>query len=488
MEAPSRKSRSIIAGLCALLAAGLVAFSQTMTFAADEGFHLLAAQSILRGKRPYLDFVFSQTPLNAYWNAGWMRIFGDTWRTTHVVAALMTSLAVFLIAGYVLRRFPVPDWRFASAVAAVFLAGLNIPVVRFGTNAQAYGLSLFLIVAAFRLTVAAVDRRGILFAAGAGLAACAAANATQLTAPVAPVLLVWMLLSNRAGSRWAKAGGFVAAGAIAFLPLVWLFVEGPRQTIFNVLEYNLRYRQVHWPGAVEHNIEVLTAWIIFAEPLLVAMLASYGLLFVRKSGWQRPERREFYLCGCLALALVLHISIALPTFAWYFLFSAPFLGILACAGLYAAGSRLVAPDHLFRPVLVTIILSCLCLAKAQFDVRNDFTWRNAERIAAKVKQVTPPNAVLLSDEPTYFLTRHEPPSGMELSDSHKLDFPPSLAAKLHVVPQAELDRRIKAGVFDVIETDEDEDKIQQLGLRKLYSHSEKINDDAEVFWGKVKRP
>lgn len=484
----SRKPMLLITGLVTLVAAGLVVMSQTLAFAPDEGFHLLTAQSILRGKRPYLDFVFSQTPLNAYWNAGWMRVFGDTWRTTHAVAAVMTSLAVLLTAGYLLRRFPVLGWRLASAVVGVFLVGLNISVVRFGTIAQAYGLCLFLIVAAFRLTVAAVDRRGVLFAAGAGLAACAAANSSLLTAPVAPVLLVWMLLSNRTGSRWAKAGAFVAGGAVAFLPLVWLFAQGPRQTIFNVIEYNARYRQVKWEGAVEHNIEVLTAWINFSQPLLLLLLAVYGLLFViRKSDWEGPLRREFYLCGCLALALIVHISSALPTFAWYYLFAAPFLGILGCAGLYAVSSRLVAPDRPLRPVLLMVVLSCLFVGKGLFDVRYNFTWYNAERIAAKVKEVTPPGAVLLADEPTYFITRHAPPSGLELRDSQKLDFPTALAAKLHLVSQAELDRRIRAGAFDVIEIDSDDDDIDRLGIRKLYSHSEKIGDDAEVFWGKVRR-
>ena len=70
--------------------AGLIAYSQTYAFAWDEGFHLLAAQLILRGMRPYLDFFHAQTPLYAYWNSFWMKIFGDTWHTAHVVSAVCT--------------------------------------------------------------------------------------------------------------------------------------------------------------------------------------------------------------------------------------------------------------------------------------------------------------------------------------------------------------------------------------------------------------
>jgi hypothetical protein len=106
-----------------------------------------------------------------------------------------------------------------------------------------------------------------------------------------------------------------------------------------------------------------------------------------------------------------------------------------------------------------------------------------ERIAATVKEVTPPQAVLLADEPTYFVTRHVPPSGLELADSHKLDFPPAVARELHVIPQKELDRQIKAGVFDVVEISDDDARVDALDLRKMYSHSAEV-EDMDIFWGK----
>ena len=152
----------------------LLVYSQTAAFAADEGFHLLAAQLIAAGKRPYLDFFFPQTPLNAYWNAAWFWLLGDTWRTSHAVAALATTLAIVLTADYVFVRFPEPRWRLALALTTIAIFGLNIVVVQFGTLAQAYGLCLLLIVAAFRLTISGVDSRGWVLTALAGLSAGAA--------------------------------------------------------------------------------------------------------------------------------------------------------------------------------------------------------------------------------------------------------------------------------------------------------------------------
>src|SRR5690349_11161664 len=108
-----------VAGLVWCYAAALLVYSQTRAYTWDEGYHLLAAQLIAAGKRPYIDFCFPQTPLNAYWNAAWMRLLGESWRVPQALAAVLTSGAVFLMADYVFVRFPVPRWRAAAAAAAV---------------------------------------------------------------------------------------------------------------------------------------------------------------------------------------------------------------------------------------------------------------------------------------------------------------------------------------------------------------------------------
>src|SRR5258707_5990595 len=108
----------MLCGVVCLIGAGLIFYSRTAAFAWDEGFHLLAAQLIESGKRPYLDFCFPQTPLNAYWNALWMSLFDGSWRTAHAVAALATSGAVLLTGGFLLARFPVIHWPLAMSVAA----------------------------------------------------------------------------------------------------------------------------------------------------------------------------------------------------------------------------------------------------------------------------------------------------------------------------------------------------------------------------------
>jgi hypothetical protein len=483
----ARRSYRALAAILTALAAGLLFYAQTDAFAWDEGFHVLTAQLITRGERPYLDFNFSQTPLNAYWNAFWMIVFGQSWRTAHAVATVMTVLATWLTADYVWRRFPILTWRTPLATMTALMLGLNVLIVQYGVIGQAYGLALFLSVAAFRITVNGVDRGNSLPAFAAGLLSSAAAGATLLTAPVCPVLGLWMLVQNRSGNRWRKAGVFVAGAIIPFVPVAWLFAKGPEQTYFNIIQYNLLFRQVEWAGAVEHDVVgVLGSWLNSAQALIVGLLALAGLLFVRfRSDFTKQEKAEFYLCGWLALAEGVHISSAHPTFQRYYLFALPYLVILACAGMYTIATRLYAPDRPFWPVFLVVFLFSLELSKALWNKHDNVNWHDLEQVAAKTDQVTPRDGLMLGDDYLYFLTKRPPPSGMELADSHKLDFPPERAKALHLVSESEILKQLKAGRFA---TTTDCDKWHKIGeeqLTKLYRHKEE-SDSCNIYWEMIR--
>jgi len=473
----------------AALAAALLVYSQTKAFAWDEGFHLLAAQLIKAGRKPYLDFCFSQTPLNAYWNAGWMWVYGESWRTAHAVAALLTSGAVFLMADFVFARLPVPNWRFAAALTAAVLTSLNITVFEYGTIAQAYGICLFLTVAAFRLAILVPDREGWLLPAGAGFLASADAGCSLLTATVTPVLLAWLLINNRTGNRWSKFAAFTGGALVPVLPVLRLFVQSPQAVWFGIFEYNGLYRQVDWPNAMRHNVDVLTYWIDSSQALTLGLLAGAGVFFIARGDWDRARRAEFYLCGWLAAATGAEICAGIPTFQRYFLLIVPFLAALAAVGLYAVTLRMWNPPRAGWPILVVTLLVVLGLAKSLYEKGDVYTWSYLEQIARKVDQVTPPGGMLFADEHIYFLTGRRPPSGFELADSHKLELlSPDVARGLHIVPKYEVDRRVGAGVFDTVATFEDDDDVLAAwGLARNYAHKAEVGD-CTVYWGRTTAP
>jgi hypothetical protein len=99
-----------------------------------------------------------------------------------------------LIADYVYFRFPVRQWRSAAALAGALPVAGSVLVVKFATSGQGYRLCLFLMVAAFRLSISAVDSTTALRAGIAGYFAAAAAASSLLTAPVWLVFALWLLL------------------------------------------------------------------------------------------------------------------------------------------------------------------------------------------------------------------------------------------------------------------------------------------------------
>ena len=477
MEPFYGRDRLRLYGIFGLFAAILIAYSQTWAYTGDEGFHLLAAQLIHHGMRPWLDFCFPQALLNAYWNAGWMSVLGESWRVPHLVSAVFTAGAVVMLAEYVLRHFPLQGaWRLAVTIAAGLLAGLNAQVFEFGPLAQAYGLCLFLMVAAFRLAI----REGIGSAAGAGLLASAAAASSLLAAPVAPVLLLWSFF-HHAAHRWRRSAAYLAAAVLPWLPALWLLVQGPRQSWFNLVEYHARFRKLYWPETTQHDLEVMASWIDSGQALLLGALALGGLVWtIRQSDWSRALKSQVCLCGWLALAMCAALGFAHPTFPRYYLLAAPIVAIPAAAGLYAAGTRLFAGGPAW-PLAAVLFLTAAGLAKSVYERRDNYTWGDYEAIARKIERATPAGGIIFAGEIQYFLMHRRPPAGLEFYYDRLVPLPPAELALLHILPQAELDRRLAAGAFDTVYICQDDDAYNKLGLPKLYRHREDIEDCA-LFW------
>jgi hypothetical protein len=440
------------------------------------------------GKRPYIDFCFPQTPLNAYWNAAWMRVFGQTWRVPHAVSSLLVMGAALLIAHFVYTRLPeARNWRTGAALAAMLFIVLDPMVAEYGPLAQAYAICLFLLVAAFRLTLASLDSASIWPALAVGLCAGAAAASSLLSATAAPVYLIWLLIYNRGGSRWRKAAAYCLGGAIPFLPVVWLLKQSPKVVMFNLFEYHLSFRTLYWPHTTQHDFEIVTSWIDSGSALILILLALAGLLFIRfRSQWEKPLRQEFYLSFWLTVAIGIEVCTSHPTFSRYFLLMVPFAAVPASVGLYFAGISLYQPGRPFWPVAILVFLSALGLGKSLYERNNDVrTWKDHEQMAKKVEEVTPRDAPIFADEEIYFLTHRTPPMGLEFSYSHKLNLAPALMAQLHIITQAQVNKMAAAGAFAAAATCDD-DAESEMDLNSLYAHKTDI-DDCAVYWGKVKK-
>ena len=478
MERTAYPRLILLLGLLPVFAALLV-YSVTWSFVWDEGFHLIAAQLIAAGQRPYLDFCFPQTPLNAYLNAAILLVFGERWQPVHVMAALYICGVVWLVADFVQSRLPAVTWRTPCALAAAVLFGLNTVVTQFGPCGQAYAIAMLFGMSAFRAALAAVRSRRPWLALLTGVFAGAAAASTLLIAPLPMVLFGWFLLRQPYGSRFSKSAAFIAGCALPFAPVIWLFALGPKQTLFNILQYQTIFRRTNWGDANLHDIDALSSWIASPATLLLIALFAAALGFLwrtRASG----VGREFLLAVALSVALVLFISTAHPTFERYFCVAVPFVAIVAALGLYAAASRLATPNHAWLSCGIVIFLCWAIFARGIFDERDDEHWSDYEEVAQQVAGVTPINANLYADELVYFILRRTPPEGMAFSYAQKLDLPAAQEKLFHIISLKTLKKQVQSGQFATLQTCRDS-IIDSYEPEKYFKHHEEPSD-CDVFW------
>jgi hypothetical protein len=486
MSEGSRASRGwvFLAVAGGVLVAVMLVFSQTYAWYGDEEFELLAGQLINAGRTPYRDFFHMHAPLYIYLNALWMRLAGENWRAAHVFSAICSAGAAILLSTFWFDRMPERRWKVAAALATAALFGLNFNVLLYGTIGQAYGVCLLLSVAAFWLALRSVDRAGYAAAFAAGLCAGGATASTLLAAPIGPILWLWMLTYNRAGSRVRKSLGYLAGAAISFMPLAWLATKAPRQMWFSLVSFALYYRGSSFRSEERWNFQVMTGWLGSPQGLLLVLLAATGLVFLfLQSDYDRRVRSSFYLCIWLAGGLAAYLAIPYPTFPQYFVLLLPYVSILATLGVYAVGTGIansVAPWRLLVAVIGVFVVG---LAKSAYSRPKEYRarWPRIEAVAKELNRVTPQDAELLADDGIYFAAHRIPPKGLENSYG-RLRIPAEMSRVLGVVPRSEVLELVAAGRFTAVSSCWPYDRRDDpLALYRLYPNHRTVKG-CDLFW------
>jgi 4-amino-4-deoxy-L-arabinose transferase-like glycosyltransferase len=420
--------------------AGLVAYSQTFAYSYDEGFHLLAAQLVMNGKRLYLDFFYQHPPMFVLLNVPWMRVFGDTWRSAHLLSALFTAACALLIARFIWASVALGKRGAGVAACAVLLLAGGRLVLFNGTIGQPYALALFFLTASFVLTVRVTRQSSGGLAFWAGAAAGAAACSSLLAAACVLVLFAWLVIRNQTGSRARKAIQFMAGGMIPFAPLLPPLVRAPRVVLFDLIEYHLWYRGC--PGHFRSWFGALTS---SGETVLLLALAALGLWFVTRGPWKREEKDGCYLAACLVASHLLYMLMIHNVFCMYFVLMMPFVVLLASVGMLA----LFANPRLQYAGMAAIAFALAFMVAGQVTVELPRqSWKELEVIARQVDQAAPRDGWLYAYEALYFLSRRVPPPGLE--NPYGLDIDAARAKPLHLVSQAQVAQWIKDGRFSAV--------------------------------------
>ncbi|MGD0497247.1 MAG: hypothetical protein ABSC23_02320 [Bryobacteraceae bacterium] len=468
--------------LLAGLFVALLVVSQTAAFSGDEGYNLNAARLVNAGKRPYLDFFYQQAPLYLYLNAAWMRVFGETWRSSHVLSVLFTAGCLALIIEYLLRRFRDSGRGPATAAMAGFFLVFSIPVVEAGCVSQPYAACLFWSAAAFRLAVARRPLPG-LAAFGSGLCAGAAVASSLLAAPLLPVLLCWTAQIARSGERRKRSFQYLAGAGIAFLPLLTLAFHGPRQALFDVVEFHLFYRVTGWgwQTIAKNNFACVLGLVDSPQGILLILGAAAWFATRGRETWGERTGAEIRLSAWLAACFGVYLFLVAPTYETYFVLMTPFVAMLSAAGAASLGMKL--PSRRIRALSLVMLLALYFPPAARWYHRQMAAerWDYWEGIAAKVAQVTPPDEDLYSAwDVIYFLRKRPPPLGFENVHSFgRLPVPVELASRLHVVAQSQVGDWWRSARFTTVITPTEDSETERLGLRQV---------SGLVHWGGPAQP
>lgn len=236
----------------------------------DEGIYLDAAERIVHGQKPYVDFFGYMSPGSFWMQALAFRSFGVTLAAGRVLVILYVALESALIYWLVLRFAS----RSAAIVTALFFLAFQTADPSMLTSQHRWDSSAFALAS---IALCLGSKRGHLLASGL-LIACAAL-ATPSVALVALVTLAW--LRKRAG--W-YVGGIAVAGTSA---LVALWLGGILPAFF---------QQLQWLSRNYSSVNVMPYG---------AIIGGYGALFQGATRWELPIR--FCVVVCMALPALLPI-------------------------------------------------------------------------------------------------------------------------------------------------------------------------------------
>jgi 4-amino-4-deoxy-L-arabinose transferase-like glycosyltransferase len=488
----NRKTQlAVVAGVLAAVGAFVLVVSQCAYSYGDEGWYLLAAQLVNSGERPYLDFFYQHPPLDLYFTAGWMRLFGETWRSVHAMSAVFLALSTILIGIYVFTRFENRSWKGVLAASVALLFGCNIGL-KMAVLSASYALSIFLVFSAFLLTLRAANKPGF-FAFWPGLFAGLAVATSLLNGAIAPILLIWLAIQLPRGARVKPCSYYLAGVLIAVLPVGWFALHAWRQELFDVVTFHLKYRTLgpkFWrdKNVLFEDLKIYASMLNSTQGLLLIVYALIGFAYVISPKDGNPRfRKELQLCALIVVCLGAYICLARASCSQYFLAVLPFLVILATVGLFAVGTRVC-------PGLPAVWVVLAMLGMYEFEAAKSWreqifkperTWTEDERIGQLINRVIPPGApIYCNDGAVYAAARRIPPRGLE--NNYAFVLPPKVAATVNVLAQPVIDALVAERKFVAVVAWSKEE-TESLHLRELYKEHQ-VFPTHEMFWDLAETP
>jgi hypothetical protein len=461
--------------------------------AAGDTYHVLAAQMVAAGRKPYLDFFLQQVPLYPLICGAWLRIFGSSWQAANLFSGLLICGSAAILARIASRIYAESEWGTKSSIVAVLLFGLNLLVGQSGDDAQPYALCMFFSLSAW---LAALDARPTTMRTFlTGLAAGAAVNTSLLAVPFFPLLVGWCAFQTAGPDRPHRLSWLVCGAVVASIPLAYLAMLAPAQTWFSIVEFQLVYRTAGvQPNAASHNLHEILDWVRSIQGAVLVLLSLAGTLFLFDRKAPVSTRRSVGYAAFIAVIWALYLALVPLTWHMYFVLVVPYVSLLAAAGLCQLCARARLSQWSSKIFACTILIYSLGLGiplVAGVISGRPNRWAPQEDAARIVNAEAGPNQPVYSDdESIYVAARRLPPRGLENSAILNPETQLGAVARLPtgeyqragLVPPEKNEDRLRAGDFAaVVLTKANDARVQAVRSDGRYSQSAETKNYV-IFW------
>ncbi len=475
-----RESLALVFALAILLSQWPLAFGDT--------YHVLAAQMVAAGRKPYLDFFVQQVPLYPLICGAWMHFFGTSWQAANLLSGLLICGSAAIIARIASRIYAESEWGTKGSIMAVLLVGLNLRVAESGDDAQPYALCIFFCLSAW---LAALDvRPAAMRTFLTGLAAGAALNTSLLAAPFFLILMGWSVFQAAGSDRRRRLLWLVCGAAVASIPLAYLAILAPAQAWFGIVEFQLFYRTsglALQKNIASHNLHEILDWVCSIQGAVLVLLSAAGSLFLFDRKADGFTRRSVGYAASIAVIWALYLALVPLTWHMYFVLIVPYVSLLAAAGLGQLCARAGLSQWASKIFAGTICLYSLGLAiplVAGVISGRPGRWTPPEEAARIVNAETEANQPVYSDdESIYVAARRLPPRGLENSFGAALRLPADDYQRAGLAPPEINEERLRTGDFAavVLTKAKDAARIQAIRSGGLYSQSAETKNYV-IFW------
>jgi 4-amino-4-deoxy-L-arabinose transferase-like glycosyltransferase len=402
----------------------------------DEGDYMLAARQVFEGRLPYVDFLYTQTPLLPYAYGLWMKLFGLNWYAARLLSAVFATALGTLIYVYAARAFK----NQSLALVGLFLFATSAFTLAWDTVVMTYALSALLLFSAFTVLTTGPRIPRISRFILSGFLLAMSVDTRLLILAAAPAFIIGLYRCNAGTeSRLRRVSLWLLGFTVGLAPVLFFIVVDLDAFFFG----NLGYHAVRnaagelvgdWAQKAAMLAELLNLrsaggeTITFQVPLLLALNAYYIVLVAR-------HRAHLNIPLLASMFLAIALLLPTPTYAQYFVVLLPFViinGVHAidvlrhdagefsssalrdhfrtALGVFLAGYALVVPVVIYKYVSW---LGPTVPGLYKVDP-HDWSLPAIRAVSGAIERSNPPGEQVLAFWPGYLVETHAAPvTGMD---------------------------------------------------------------------------